>query len=151
MALVLSARRRVAAAGASVLLAVALAIAVVGRGCDVREPGPERAVRSMIEASSAGDRRAVWRLLSPETQRRLEERAQRATDLVGSNLRYTALDLIAIGSSEDRPTPSEIEVIEQAGNRAVVEIRSSDGRARLELVRVDGQWRIDLPGYGDGP
>lgn len=151
MALVLSARRRVAAAAASVLLAVALAIAVVGRGCGVEQPGPEQAVRSLLAAASAGDRQAVWTLLSPQTQRRLEDRAQRATDLVGANLRYTALDLIAIGSSEDRPAPSEIDVVERTGDRAVVELRSSAGRARLELVRVDGHWRIDLPDYGDGP
>ena len=37
----------------------------------------------------------MWRLLSPQTQRALEARAQQATDLVGASTRYTALDQIA--------------------------------------------------------
>ena len=151
MALALTGRRRNAAAAVSVLAAVALAIAAVGRGCRVREPGPEAAVRSLIAASNAGDKKAVYALLTPATQSRLEERAQRATELVGSNVRYTALDLIAIGSAEDVPAPTEINVISSDGAHAVVEIVSSAGRARLDLHKVEGRWRIDLPGYGAAP
>jgi len=151
MALALTSRRRAAAAAFSVLAAVALAVAVVGRGCRVAEPGPETAVRGMIAAANEGDRNGVFALLSPSTQAALEERAQRATELVGSNVRYTALDLIAIGSAEDVPAPSEIEVVERDGNRAVVEVVSSAGRARLDVVRVGGRWRIDLPSYAAAP
>jgi hypothetical protein len=151
MALVLSGRRRHAAAAVSVLAAVALAVAVMGRGCSVTRPGPDAAVRGMIAAANAGDRKAVYAMLSPATQARLEERAQRATELVGSNVRYTAIDLIAIGSAEDVPAPTEITVIERKGDHAVVEVVSTAGRARLDVVRVDGRWRIDLPGYGSTP
>jgi hypothetical protein len=34
------------------------------------------------------------------------------------------------------------------GDRAVVEIVSPAGRARLDLLRLAGRWRIDLPQYG---
>ena len=151
MALALSGRRRHLAAVFSVLAAVALAVAVVGRGCRVSQPGPEAAVRGMIAAANQGDRGAVYAMLSPATQARLEERAQRATELVGSNRRYTAIELIAIGSAEGVPAPTEINVIEREGDHAVVEIVSTAGRDRLALVRVDGRWRIDLPGYGSSP
>jgi hypothetical protein len=172
MALALTGRRRNAAAAVSVLAAVALAIAVVGRGCRVREPGPEAAVRSLIAAANAGDKKAVFALFTPATQARLEERAQRATELVGSNVRYTALDLIAIGTAEDVPQPTEINVIkvgsweavhggalsdemveaaEKSGTFAVVEIVSSAGRARIDLEKIEGRWRIDLPGYAAAP
>ena len=110
MALALTQRRRNAAAAVSVVAAVALAIAVVGRGCRVTTPGPEAAVRSLIAATNAGDRKAVYALLSPATQQRLDDRAQRATELVGSNVRYTALDLISIGAGEDVPAPTEVNV-----------------------------------------
>jgi hypothetical protein len=151
MALALTGRRRAAAAAVSVLAAVAIAGAVVGRGCRVTDPGPEAAVRSLIAATNAGDRRAVFGLLSPGTQASLEERAQRATELVGSNVRYTALDLIAIGSAEDVSHPTEINVVTRTGDRALVEIVSSDGRGQLQLIRVDGRWRVDLPSYGKSP
>jgi len=152
MALALTGRRRAWAAGVSVLAAVTLAIAVVGRGCAVGgTPGPEVAVRNLIAATNAGDRKAVYALLSPETQARLEEKAERATDLVGSNVRYTALDLISIGSTEDVPPPTSIGVLSRDRDHAVVEIVSAAGRARLDVVRVKGRWRIDLPDYGTAP
>ena len=151
MALALTQRRRNAAAAVSVLAAVALAIAVVGRGCRVTTPGPEAAVRSLIAAANAGDRKEVYRLLSPATQQRLDDRAQRATELVGSNVRYTALDLISIGGGEDVPAPTEINVLDRDGDRATVQIVSSAGRADLDVVRVEGHWRIDLPEYGSAP
>ncbi len=136
----------------SVLAAVTLAIAVVGRGCDVGDPaGPATAVRNLIAATSAGDRKAVFALLSPDTQAKLEEKAERATDLVGSNVRYTALDLISIGASDDIPLPTSIEVVRRDGDRAVVRIVSSAGSAELDVVRVKGRWRVDLPGYGTAP
>jgi hypothetical protein len=151
MALALTSRRRVSAAVLSVVAAVALAIAVVGRGCSVTEPGPDAAVRGLIAAANEGDQAQVFALLSPETQAALVDKAQRATELVGANVRYAATDLIAIGTAEEMSAPTEIRVVEQHGDRAVVEIVSSDGPARLELVKVDGSWRIDLPSYRAGP
>ena len=92
------------------------------------------------------------RMKSPSRDgRSAPKRAQRATELVGSNVRYSALDLIAIGSAEDVPAPSRIEVVRRDGDHAVVEVVSEGGRSRLEVVRIDGRWRIDLPGYGTGP
>jgi hypothetical protein len=151
MALALTGRRRNAAAAVSVLAAVALAIAVVGRGCGVHAPGPDAAVRSMIAASNAGDKKAVFALLTPATQARLEERAQEATLLVGANVRYTVLDLIAIGSPEDVSAPTEVNVIARGGDHAKVEIVSAAGRAQLDVQKVEGRWRIDLPAYGSSP
>ena len=151
MALALTGRRRNAAAAVSVLAAVALAIAVVGRGCRVHEPGPDAAVRSLMAAANAGDRKAVFGLLTEHTQNALVDRAEKATTDVGSNVRYTALDLIAIGSSEDVPAPTEINVISRQGDHAVVEVVSTAGRAQLDVVKEKGRWRIDLPGYGGEP
>lgn len=148
MALALTARRRAFAAGATALAAAALAAAVLGRSCAVAPPGPEAAVRALVTAARAGDRQAVWKLLSPETQARLTEGAKRATDLVGSSSRYRPLDLISIGSSEDVPPPLDIRTVERHGDRAVVEIVSIGEPARIELVRVERRWRVDLPAYG---
>jgi hypothetical protein len=148
MALSLTGRRSTLAAVASALAAVALAAAVAGRSCRVTQPGPEAAVRDMLQAAKTGDREMVFELLTPATRERLEIEAQRATDLVGASQRYTAKDLISIGSSEGVPDPTDITVLEEHGDRAVVEVVSPVGRSRVDLVRLDGRWRIDLVQYG---
>lgn len=146
MALALTSRRRALAAAASAVAAMALAAAVVGRGCGVTSPGPEATVRSLVQAARAGDRKAVWTLLSPDTQARLEYQAREATWRVASNVRYTALDLISIGSSEDVPPPTEIRTTWQKGDDAIVEVAGPAGKAQLPLRRVGGRWRVHLPG-----
>ena len=148
MGLTLTSRRSTVAAVASALAAMALAAAVAGRSCRVTQPGPEAAVREMLRAAQTGDRDAVFELLSPGTRSRLEIEAKRATDLVGAATRFTAKDLVSIGSSDDVMAPTDLTVVEERGDRAVVEVVSPAGRARIELVNVDGHWRIDLPQYG---
>jgi hypothetical protein len=148
MALALTSRRSTLAAVASALAAMALAAAVAGRSCRVTRPGPEAAVGAMIQAAKTGDRDTVFELLAPATRDRLDAEARRATDLVGASQRYTAKDLISIGSSDGVADPTDITVLEDRGDRAVVEVVSPAGRARLDLVRIDGRWRIELPQYG---
>ena len=148
MALALTSRRGALAAVASALAAMALAAAVAGRSCRVTEPGPEAAVRDMIQAAKTGDRDMVYELLTPAVRDRLDAEAKRATDLVGAAQRYRAKDLISIGSSDGVADPTDITVLEEHGDRAVVEVVSAAGRARLGLVKLDGRWHIDLPAYG---
>jgi hypothetical protein len=150
MALALTSRRSTTAAITSALAAMALAVAVAGRSCRVTEPGPEAAVRDLFQAAKTTDRDAVFELLAPDTQERLNAQAKRATDLVGAAVRYTAKDLVSIGSTDASSTPTDITVVEESGEHAVVEIVSPGGRARVELVRIEGRWRIELPQYGGG-
>ena len=90
MALALTSRRSTVAAVASALAAMALAAAVAGRSCRVTQPGPEAAVRDMLQAAKTGDRDTVFELLAPRDARRGSTReARRATDLVGASMRYT--------------------------------------------------------------
>lgn len=127
---------------------MAVAAAVAGRSCSVSQVGPDVAVREMLQAAKTGDREAVFSLLSPATRERLELEAKRATDLVGAARRYAAKDLLSIGSSDGVSAPTDITVVEERGDRAVVEVVSATGRSRIDLAKVDGAWRIDLPAYG---
>jgi hypothetical protein len=152
MALALTTRRSTVAAVASALAAMAIAAAVAGRSCRVSQRGPEAAVRDMLQAARTGDLDTVFELLSPATRARLEAQARRATDLVGAAQRFAAKDLVSMGSSEGVPAPTDITVLDELDDRAVVEVVSPAGRARIELVRVGGRWLIDVPAYGrDGP
>ena len=149
MGLALTSRRSTVAAIVSLLAAMAFAAAVAGRSCRVTQPGPEAAVREMLHAAKTGDRDAVYALLSPATRSRLEVEAKRATDLVGAATRYTAKDLLSIGSSDAIAAPTDITVLEERGDRASVEVVSPAGRARIELIKIDGRWRIELAQYGN--
>ncbi|MBV8759825.1 MAG: hypothetical protein JO257_21225 [Deltaproteobacteria bacterium] len=150
MALALGTRRSTIAAVGSALLAMALAIGLAGRSCRVEPPGPEVTVHDLLHAASAGDRDTVYELLAPATQQRLDVEARRATDLVGATMRYSAKDLISIGASEGVAAPTDITVLEQRGDRATVQVVGPSGRSLVQLVRVEGRWRVELPEYGRG-
>ena len=147
MALALGTKRSTIAAVASALAAMALAAAFAGRSCSVTQPGPEVTVRDLLQAANTGDRDTIFDLLTPATRARLDVEAKRATDLVGGAVRYTAKDMISIATGDSTPPP-DITVIDERGDRATVEIVSPAGRAELELVRVDGRWRVDMPAFG---
>ena len=147
MALALGSRRSTLAGVASALAAMAVAVAVAGRSCRVDEAGPDVAVRDFVAAAKANDREMVFALRSPSTRARLELEAKRATDYVGAAVRFQAKDLLSIGTFEG-VAPTEITVVEEQPDRAVVVVASVAGKARIDLVRVDGLWRIDVPTYG---
>ena len=151
MALALTTRRSTVAAVASALAAMAIAAAVAGRSCRVSQRGPEAAVRDMLQAARTGDLDAAFELLSPRTRARLEAQARRATDLVGAAERFTAKQLVSMGSSDGVAAPTDITVLDELDDRAVVEVVSPAGRSRIELVRVGGRWLVDLPAYGADP
>jgi hypothetical protein len=148
MAFALTTRRSTVAAVASALAAMAIAAAVAGRSCRVSQRGPEAAVRDMLQAARTGDLDTVFELLSPRTRARLEAQARHATDLVGGPARFTAKDLVSMGSSEGVPAPTDITILDELDGRAVVEVVSPAGRSRIELVRVGSRWLVDLPDYG---
>ncbi len=149
MALALGTRRSTAAAVASVIAAMALAAAVAGRSCRVTTAGPEVTVRDLLTAAKTNDRDTIFELLTPATREALEQQAKRATDLVGAAIRFTAKDMISVGAFDATQAPTDITVIDQRGDRAIVEMVSPSGRARLDLLEVDGRWRVDLPHYSD--
>ena len=141
-------RRSTIAAITSAIAALALAVAVAGRSCRVDAVGPETTVRELVRAAKTGDRDTVLALLAPATRAQLETEAKHATDLVGAAVRYTPRDLISIGASDGVATPTDLTVIEDRGDRAVVEVVSATGRSRVDLVKIDGRWLVELPAYG---
>ncbi len=135
-------RRRALAAATTALAAVALAAAVAGRGCGPQDDTPDGAVRAFDAAARAGDKRAVYELLGPETQSTLAERADRASAL-GED-RYAPEDMIGLGETTTAPTPT-LEVVREKDGSAVVAITGDGGqRSTLNLVKIKGHWRVEL-------
>lgn len=132
--------------GAPLLAAVAISVAVSGRGCADDAGSPESAVTRFVDAARQMDGEAMFAMLGPRTRERLSDAALRATDL--SPRRYSGADMIGFNTSLEDLVVDDlaIRVVSRDGDRAEVELRDRRGRAhRLELVQVDGEWRIELP------
>ncbi len=128
-------------AAITALIAIALAAAVAGNN---RSDGATEAVRSFLAASSAGDRDKLLKMLGPATRARLEEKAERATKLVGGEGRYEARDMIQPMSGEGRGL--SIVNMGRDGDTASLSIKNRRGEKTIvTAVLIDGHWRIELP------
>lgn len=137
--------RRAVSLGGPLLAAVAVAVAVSGRGCEDNAGSPEVVVRQFIEAAKQMDREAMFEMLGPRTREVLSAEALRATDL--SPRRYAASDMIGFntGLAELSLEELEVRVIDSGGDTATAELRDRRGRLhRVALVRVEDDWRIEL-------
>jgi hypothetical protein len=119
--------------------------ALLVAGCGAGGRSPEGVVRAFAEASEAGDRDAVFRLLGPRTRARLDADARTAAQPSGRRA-VPAADLLAVGWFPPRWHLRDARELERDGDHAVVEARGPSGEAeRVECVRVQGAWRIELP------
>jgi hypothetical protein len=124
------------------LFLCALLLAV---GCSAGTRSAAGAVRALTEAAQAGDRAEVWRLVGPATRARLEEDARRAAALAGGSP-VAPERLLAVGWFAPSFRLEEARELSQDGDRAVVEARGAGGRReQVTCVRVDGQWKVELP------
>lgn len=147
-------RRRTLAAVISGALALALAIAVGGRGCGPDADTPEGAVRALWAAARAGDVAAAYALMGPATQARLERAAKRTNELSGGARRFAPEDLIRVGRASGLAKPVAFDEVSRDGGRAVVKVRAASGTTvYIDVVEVDGKWRVELAsadGASDG-
>lgn len=130
-------------AAITALIAMALAAAVAGRGCNRDSDGPTEAVRAFLDASAAGDRDAAITMLGPKTLAKLEEAALRATKLVGGEGRYEARDVLQLHNAG----PDAVSIVNMGrdGDQASLSLTDSQGRKSTVItVLIDGQWRLEL-------
>ncbi len=120
------------------------------------EESPKECVQRFLRAVEEGDREQVYRLLAPSSQKQLAGIADKANTHTGGGRRLPPQDLFAVG--QERPTAKigELKVLEVKGDKARVQLKSlpkikgaPSGVEKievLELVRIEGVWRILLPG-----
>lgn len=92
-------------------------------------------------------RRRVYGMLSSRARARLEERAQRASQVSGADRRpWEPWEMLAPGRWRLRVEfDPELLSSRVAGDRAVVTARGRHGgTADVPLVREEGQWRLDM-------
>lgn len=126
-------------------LAGALALLLVAAGCGGPGRSPVGTVRDVEEAAREGDGDRVLALLGPKTRARLAADARLAEEQAGRR-QISPSELVAVGWTKARFRLDEVREVERRGDHAVVEVRGRDGeRQRLELVRDDGRWKVELP------
>ncbi len=131
-------------AAITAIFAMALAAAVAGRGCNNRSDGATDAVRAFVAASATGDRDKLLGMLGPKTLARLEEKAARATKLVGGEGRYAARDMFHPISGESK----QLSIVNMGRDGDTASLSITDRRGEKTIVTavlIDGNWRIELP------
>ena len=130
-------------AAITVLIAMALAAAVAGRGCNKDSDGPTEAVRAFLKASNTGDRDAMLAMLGPKTREQLQSAALRATTLVGGEGRYAARDMLTPHNNG----PEAVSVVNMGrdGDRASISLTDAQGKkSTIIVVLIDGEWLLEL-------
>ncbi len=130
-------------AAITVLIAMALAAAVAGRGCNKDSDGPTEAVRAFLKASEAGDRDEMLEMLGPKTREQLQSAALRATTLVGGEGRYEARDMLTPHTNG----PDVVSVVNMGrdGDRASMSLTDAQGgKSMIMVVLIDGEWLLEL-------
>lgn len=139
--------------GRPFLALVLAALVAVGVGCGPPEAGsqsaPEAAFRVFRDALQRGDRATVFAMLDDESRAVLEARAAAWADAGGD-----PMDPAAFLGVADVLVETEVETMERIssdGDRAVLELTTwHETTHRVELVRVDARWRVDLGLAGAG-
>jgi hypothetical protein len=118
-------------------------------GCGGPDRTPEGALRLFVKAVEDGNAAAAYRLLAPVSQRALGERARLANAHSGDGQRFKPEDMLAVGQNAARYDLAQAKVVrmDADGKRATMQLVSAKRglREELELVLVDGAWRVVMP------
>jgi hypothetical protein len=128
-------------AAAVALLACA---SLAGVGCGGRDD-PEGAVESLISASRAGDRGAVYARFGPRTRARVDGLLASAQRTGGTRM-LRPEDLVTVGWLPPAWEPAGTRLLRNDGAEAEVEVYSASGeRQAIRTVREGKTWKVELP------
>jgi hypothetical protein len=120
-------------------------------GCRGEDGTPEGTVRLFIRAAEESNAAEVYRLLAPGSREVLERQTQVANVQVGGGPRFRPEHLLAAGQALSRHEPSVVRVISVEGDKARVTVEDAKRQVKevLDLVRVNGSWRVVMPVVSD--
>lgn len=126
--------------GAAVMLATIA-------GCALSDNSPEGAAKQFVRAVAMRDGPRMFEMLAPEAQTKLKKMAELATAQTSGRRRFKPEELLAAGLDQPRYRLSRVQVEKVSGDRATVALLSAHAKEResLELIKIDGHWRIRLP------
>lgn len=131
--------------GRGALLAAALGLTAAG--CGGRDDGssPEAAVRSLIAASRAGDRGAVYERFGPRTRVRVDALLSTARRTGGTRV-LRPEDLVTVGWLPPAWEAAGTRLLHADETEAEVEVYSAGGdRQAVKTVKEGKSWKVELP------
>ncbi len=121
-------------------------IALFCISCQAVGSDPEAVVQKFIAAANTGQNHEVYKLLGPRSQQRLAELRQSAKRVSG-RLALQPEDFLAVGRSPPAWEVAGVRLLRQSQTEASVQVFSTAGdRHALTLVKVGGEWKVELPG-----
>ena len=112
--------------------------------CDKARGGsPADAYMSFSRAAQRGDAKAAYALLSSRTQQKLAARTKEISAASGTAIKDDPAALAFSGAP--RPDPvNEVKVLNQAGDRATLEVQAGGRTERLTMLNEKSGWKVDL-------
>lgn len=127
--------------GATAVLLLALAFLT---SCQARSPEtPVGAYLTFHKALQQGNLPGAWKLLSSPTQKVLEERTRAIAATAGGGLELRP-EAVAFANVPRPPDVTEVQIVREDGERAVVEVVAGTERKSVSLRNEGGTWKIDL-------
>jgi hypothetical protein len=113
-------------------------------GCDKsRSESPADAYTVFSRAAQRGDAKAGYAALSKPCQENLSARAKEISAASGGAIKNDPAALAFSGPP--RPDPlSEVNVVRQSGERAVLAVTSTSGSHQVAMVREEQGWKVDV-------
>jgi hypothetical protein len=128
-------------------LVLALAAVCAGPACGGRDDAssPEAAVHSLISASRAGDRAAVYNRFGPRTRARVDALLSTARRTGGTRV-LRPEDLVTVGWVPPAWEPAGMRLLSHDDQEAEVEVYSAGGdRQAIRTVKEGKTWKVELP------
>jgi hypothetical protein len=118
-------------------------------GCDRDQPevpkDPVAAARLFVQASYVGAGDTLFRMLTPEAQATLADRAKKTNEAAGTTVVKPADLLVAQGFVPRRVKSVERVDDGSSANRARVRVTGHFAAPHdLSLIRVDNTWRVEI-------
>lgn len=112
--------------------------------CACRPAAPKTPVETylaFLNDLKAGDASAAYTLLSAPTRAALQARVDAVNQASGATHKADPAGMIF---QTPPPPPSEVKLVQQTGDAAVLQVKEPQGDGQVRLVKEAAGWRIDL-------
>jgi hypothetical protein len=112
--------------------------------CACRPAAPKTPVETylaFLNDLKTGDAAAAYALLSTPTRTALQARADAVSQASGATAKADPAGMIF---QAPPPPPSEVKLVQQSGEDALLQVKGTQGDGQVRLVKETAGWRIDL-------
>jgi len=122
------------------------ALSLLAPACSDEDETPEGTARAFVRAVDYVEQEKLYKLLAPETQKKLAAQAEIASSHTGGRSQLKPAEMLLLGLAKSELALDSLEVLQQSEERARVKLinKKKQQSEILEMVKVKGRWRIVL-------